>query len=190
MSDAAVTSEFSILQPQRDAAANARALRARAVPVKLRSLAASAGDYLPSDELLDAINAALCVGAPLLLTGDPGTGKTQAAYFAAHKFGAAEPFRLDVTSETLATDLFYDFDRVAYFHQAQVEKSPRLDPTPHIKPGPLWQAFEAMGKGEPAVVLIDEVDKASRDLPNGLLAALDQYHFRVPVLNVERRCDP
>ena len=78
-----------------------------------------AADFQPSRELVGAINVSLSLGAPLLLTGEPGTGKTQVAFYLAWYFGIEDAlFQLDVRSNTTAEDLLYHFDSVAYFHAA------------------------------------------------------------------------
>lgn len=157
------------------------ALDARVLPAGLRSPEEAATRYQPSDELVDAINVALAVGAPLLLTGEPGTGKTQVAYYLKHHFHA--PLcKLEVRSSTSADDLFYHFDAVAYLHAAQdpARRGPDLDAVKRklieAGKGPLWDAFES---STTAVVLIDEIDKASRDFPNDLLGTLDRHAFLV-----------
>jgi MoxR-like ATPase len=135
--------------------------------------------FQPSDELVDAINIALAVEAPLLLTGEPGTGKTQVAFYVAHYFGLEERlFRLYVRSTTRAEDLLYRFDEVAYFHAAQdpAWQGQTIDRGRFVEPGPLWRAYATEG---PSIVLIDEIDKAPRDFPNDLLNVLDQHQFRV-----------
>ncbi len=136
--------------------------------------------FQPSDELVDAINIALAVEAPLLLTGEPGTGKTQVAFYVAHYFGLRDRlFRLYVRSTTRAEDLLYRFDEVAYFRAAQDSArrpEEKIDKGEFIEQGPLWQAY--VGEG-PSIVLVDEIDKAPRDFPNDLLNVLDQHEFRV-----------
>ncbi|MEF8724914.1 MAG: MoxR family ATPase [Candidatus Accumulibacter delftensis] len=143
--------------------------------------------YRPSDELLLALNMALHTGSPLLLTGEPGTGKTQAAAFVSAYFGIPI-FKFLVKSTSTAQDLMYEFDAVGYLHWAQ---SARRKPAAQqgigeaaavVRQGflhkrALWQAYETDGD---AVVLIDEIDKASRDFPNDLLHELDQYTFPHP----------
>lgn len=181
--------EFSFLEDARAPEQNAAVLQRREVALELGSHEAAAAGYLASQELIDCINTALAVGAPLLLTGEPGTGKTQAAYYAAHRLGVGAPHKLDVTSETTVHDLFYEFDRVAYFHDAQVEKQ-RPDRTRYFTPGPLWKAFERSQQGETAIVLLDELDKAPRDFPNDLLNALDQHEFTIRELSKTIRADP
>lgn len=181
--------EFSFLDAARAPEHNAKVLAERRVALELGSHEAAAAAYLASQELVDCINTALAVGAPLLVTGEPGTGKTQAAYYAAHKLGLGPPLKLDVTSETTIHDLFHDFDRVAYFHDAQVEKQ-RPDRARYFTPGPLWRAFERSQQGETTVVLLDEIDKAPRDFPNDLLNALDQHEFTIRELGKTIRADP
>ncbi len=148
----------------------------------LRGHRAGASKFQPSDELVTAINIAIAVQAPLLLTGEPGTGKTQVAHYLAWFFGIEDNlFTLDVRSTTTVSDLLYRFDTVAYFHAAQdrTRESEKLDRGEFIDKGPLWQAFETDG---PSIVLIDEIDKATRDFPNDLLNVLDQHEFAVPDL--------
>jgi len=129
------------------------------------------------------VNVALAVGAPLLLTGEPGTGKTQVAHYLAWYFDLEEAlFPLFVRSTTTAEDLLYRFDAVAYLHAAidPAQRGQPVQKSAFVEPGPLWLAYETPG---PSVVLIDEIDKAPRDFPNDLLNILDQHEFEVPESN-------
>ncbi|KYF74847.1 AAA family ATPase [Sorangium cellulosum] len=154
-----------------------RAFRQREIPSRLRHKVA-AERYRPSDALAAAANVALAVGTPLLVTGEPGTGKTQVAHYLAWYLGA-ELYALEVTSATTRSDLLFTFDSVAYFHDAHdpKKKGKPLDRSTYGKLGPLGMAYEA---DRPGVVLIDEIDKAPRDFPNDLLHVLDQHEFKVP----------
>ena len=175
-------------------------LRELTVPLKLGDHWEAAKEYLASDELIDAVNTALVVGAPLLITGEPGTGKTQVAYYAARRLDLPPPYSLFISSGTEADDLLYTFDRVSYFHASQNEESnpgellkSELDRLlePGIKkrrgrfiqPGPLWHAYLTDG---PSIVLLDEIDKAPRDFPNDLLHVLDQHRFEVTEVDPPR----
>jgi MoxR-like ATPase len=142
---------------------------------------------------------ALHTGSPLLLTGEPGTGKTQAADFVAAYFGIPI-YKFLVKSTATAQDMMYEFDAIGYLHWAQA--SGRQLPVPPGTPGEevqqsldaisieteavrhrflhkraLWEAYETGGD---SVVLIDEIDKAPRDFPNDLLHELDQHSFPHP----------
>lgn len=179
---------FELVDPARQDPARAAALlAARRIPSTLGNLKLSAERYVPSDELASALNVALALGMPLLLTGEPGTGKTQVAYYVAAYFGIPNVHQLDVRSMTTAQDLLYEFDSVAYFHAAQRPSGtsdgrpqPALLRHPFVKRKALWRAIEDSIAGRASVVLIDEVDKAPRDFPNDILGALDQTEFEVP----------
>ena len=165
---------FRLLDP--DAREGRRAdLDAARPPARLGNHRAAAPDFQPGDGLVDAINVALAVGAPLLLTGEPGTGKTQVAHYVAWFF-EVPLFQLNVRSTTTAGDLMYRFDTVGYFHAAHDPRRERVDRADFVDPGPLWAAYDAEHR---AVVLVDEVDKAPRDFPNDLLHVLDQNAFTV-----------
>lgn len=149
-----------------------------------------------SPALRAAINVALAARAPLLLTGEPGTGKTLVAYYLAWYFrlGAEAPapdgrpgwahavHPLHVRSTTVWRDLLYDFDAVRYFRESQ--RGDVIDKKACVTRGPLWRAY---GTGGRAVVLIDEIDKAPRDFPNDLLNVLDQGWFEVPEYGTDGR---
>ncbi len=185
MSEPTQNDPFELLAPDDRGTARRQALARRTIPEPLGSHRAAARHYQPSPELVDAVNVALAVGAPLLLTGEPGTGKTQVAHYLAWYFGLEESFfSLYVRSTTTAEDLLYRFDAVAYLHAANdpARRGESLSRAELVEPGPLWRAYEAAG---PAVVLIDEIDKAPRDFPNDLLNVLDQHTFEVP--EAERR---
>lgn len=186
----------------------AEQLRARPVARQAGELAATCDRYRPSRELEIAMNAAIAIGAPLLLTGEPGTGKTQAAYYAAWQLGLGTPLHFQAKTSSTATDLLYDFDTVRYFRDAYAENltgtggrsasdgasratKTKLDKRDYIDPRPLWQAFiTAEETGKPAVLLIDEIDKAPRDFPNDLLHEVQEMRFRIKETNEEVSCRP
>ena len=152
-----------------------------------RSLAKDASYFIAGTALADAINTAIAVGEPLLLTGEPGTGKTQAAYYTAFQLGVA-CIHFQVKSDSTARDLLYDFDMVRYFRDAQLQNvdqkksgdNQEPDKSQYIDRRALWLAFEkAKEKNMPQVLLIDEIDKAPRDFPNDLLHELDQMEFTI-----------
>jgi MoxR-like ATPase len=148
--------------------------------------------YVYDDALELAVNVAMASGRPLLLSGDPGTGKSTLAADVAWKLGRR--FYADtVTSRTQAQDLLWSFDAVGRLARANTNQG-LGDIAQFIQPGVLWRAFEPKsaaehGKqpaprpwgdaGEHAVVLLDEIDKADPDVPNDLLVVLDQREFRV-----------
>jgi MoxR-like ATPase len=171
---------FELLVPDDRSAARRAALAQRELPETLGSHRAAARHYQPDADLVDAVNVALAVGAPLLLTGEPGTGKTQVAHYLAWYFDIEEYLDpLYVRSSTTAEDLLYRFDAVAYLHAAgdPARKGEKITRGDFVEPGPLWRAYESPA---PSVVLIDEIDKAPRDFPNDLLNVLDQHAFYVP----------
>lgn len=175
---------FELLVPGTLAPKRREFLANRPIPATLGNLKESAPFYEPDPELADAVNVALAVGAPLLLTGEPGTGKTQVAYYLAWYFDIPL-FTLPVRSSTTAEDLLYHFDAVAYLHAAHdpAEQGKEVRRERFIDKGPLWKAYEA---GGPAVVLLDEIDKAPRDFPNDLLHVLDQHTFHVPEMGITK----
>ncbi len=171
---------FELLAPDDRGPERTRSLAARRLPRTLGDHRAAAELYQPDADLVDAVNVALAVGAPLLVTGEPGTGKTQIAHYLAWFFDVRDQlFSLYVRSTTTAEDLLYRFDAVGYLHAANdpAHRGGTLDRKRFVEPGPLWQAYETEG---PSIVLIDEIDKAPRDFPNDLLNVLDQHTFHVP----------
>jgi MoxR-like ATPase len=141
------------------------------------SFTADAKRFVPGEQLEIAINTALAVGAPLLITGEPGTGKTQAAYYTAYKLGIEPVLHFQVKSDSSARDLLYHFDTVRYFHDANVRKDGELPPkAAYVERRALW---EAIASPTPRVLLVDEIDKAPRDFPNDLLHELDQMEFTI-----------
>jgi MoxR-like ATPase len=156
--------------------------------------------YLPDKGLADAIQAALLLRRPLLLTGEPGTGKTQAAHFLSWKAGfGEEALRFEAKSTSTARDLFYTYNTIGRFHAAQTREGSQnsVDYITYnalgqaiLRANPLsavagWLPKDFFHPGEPAqsVVLIDEIDKAPRDFPNDLLNELEHYRFRIPEFN-------
>ena len=142
---------------------------------------------------IDALTLALAAGRPLLVRGEPGTGKTQLAYAAAQAMGWALQ-AMAVNARTEPQDLVYRFDAVQRLADAQ-SASHVLDETRYWEPGPLWKACaweharqygvwraEAVSQPMGHVVLIDEVDKADADLPNSLLELLGQRRLEIAAL--------
>jgi len=153
-------------------------LLSRTPSENLHDLHKAARAFQPDSALLTAINTALAVEAPLLLTGEPGTGKTQVAYYLQQYF-RIPLFAYQVRSTSTVEDMKYDFDAVGYLYYAQhgAEDGTPKTREDFLKPRALWQAFAC---DTISVLLIDEIDKAPRDFPNDLLEELDQYRFKHP----------
>lgn len=139
--------------------------------------------YLPAPGLVSAVNVALNLGLPLLLTGEPGTGKTQLAYHIAHYFSLGEVLVFNAQTTSSAKDLFYRYDALGHFQHSQTQ-SEALSPEEIERRFIRYQALGAAIRSEQRqLVLIDEVDKAPRDLPNDILAALERLEFDVPEID-------
>ncbi len=129
--------------------------------------------YIATRELQTAVNAALHLERPLLVKGEPGTGKTLLAYEIAKSLGM-EMFSWNIKSTTTAQQGLYEYDAVSRLRDSQLGESKVHDIANYIKPGPVWNAFESEKK---VVLLIDEIDKADIEFPNDLLQELDKMEF-------------
>ena len=135
----------------------------------------STDQYIATDDLSMAVNAALALQRPLLIKGEPGTGKTHLAEEVAKSLGRPL-LQWHIKSSTKAQQGLYEYDAVSRLRDSQLG-DPRVHDIAHyIVKGVLWQAFES---DEPTVVLIDEIDKADIEFPNDLLRELDQMSFHV-----------
>ena len=139
------------------------------------------GRYLASPDLVDAVNAALAVEQPLLVTGEAGTGKTVLAWSIAAELELGEVEVFTVRSDHQGRDALYEIDNLQRFYDAQVNDPEARDRSHYLRRGALGRAFAADAR---KLVLIDEIDKAPRDFPNDLLHALDRMELRVPELGL------
>ena len=132
-------------------------------------------DYIATEDLKVAVNAAVTLERPLLVKGEPGTGKTVLAIEVAKALGAPL-LEWHVKSTTKAHQGLYEYDAVARLRDGQLGEERARDIANYIKRGKLWEAFAA---GERPVLLIDEIDKADIEFPNDLLQELDRMEFFV-----------
>ena len=131
--------------------------------------------YVASDDLAIAVNAAVTLQRPLLVKGEPGTGKTELARQVATALGLPM-IEWHVKSTTKASQGLYEYDAVSRLRDSQLGDARVHDVTNYIRKGKLWQAFDAAGR---VVLLIDEIDKADIEFPNDLLQELDRMEFHV-----------
>ncbi len=131
--------------------------------------------YVAPRDLTVAVNAAVTLERPLLVKGEPGTGKTELARQVARALGLPM-IEWNVKSTTRAQQGLYEYDAVSRLRDSQLGDARVHDIANYIRPGKLWQAFEA---DERVVLLIDEIDKADIEFPNDLLQELDRMEFHV-----------
>jgi MoxR-like ATPase len=132
-------------------------------------------DYVATEDLTIAVNAAVTLERPLLIKGEPGTGKTELAKQVARGLGL-QMIEWNIKSTTKAQQGLYEYDAVSRLRDSQLGEEKVHDVKNYIRKGKLWQAFEAEKK---VVLLIDEVDKADIEFPNDLLQELDKMEFFV-----------
>ncbi len=132
-------------------------------------------NYIATDDLKIAVNAAVALERPLLIKGEPGTGKTVLAYEIAKAMNAPL-ITWHIKSTTKAHNGLYEYDAVSRLRDSQLGEARVHDVRNYLKPGKLWEAFTAPNR---PVLLIDEIDKADIEFPNDLLQELDRMEFYV-----------
>ena len=135
----------------------------------------STRNYVATDDLTMAVNAAVTLERPILIKGEPGTGKTQLALEVASSLGKPL-FEWHIKSTTKAQQGLYEYDAVARLRDSQLGDDRVHDIGNYIVRGKLWEAFQS---AEQPVLLIDEIDKADIEFPNDLLQELDRMEFFV-----------
>ena len=132
-------------------------------------------EYISTKDLTIAVNAAITLERPLLVKGEPGTGKTELAKQVATSLGL-EIFEWSIKSTTRAQQGLYEYDAVSRLRDSQIGDKNVSDIKRYIKKGKIWNAFVSKTK---SVLLIDEIDKADVEFPNDLLQELDKMEFFV-----------
>lgn len=153
--------------------------------------------YLPSKELIDAVNLAIFLQRPLLIMGDPGCGKTRLAEAVAYDLYGEEYdekfeefyFRWDVKSTSKAKEGLYRYKALEKLRDAQTEKGVLKPEKDYIKMMSLGKAFEKSTVDKRTILLIDEIDKADMDFPNDLLLELDKSQFTITETGVTITAD-
>jgi MoxR-like ATPase len=131
--------------------------------------------YVATDDLMMAVNAAITLGRPLLVKGEPGTGKTQLAEEIARALNRPL-IQWHIKSTTKAQQGLYEYDAVSRLRDSQLGEARVHDISNYIVKGKLWEAFDSTIQ---PVLLIDEIDKADIEFPNDLLLELDRMEFYV-----------
>lgn len=184
--------------------AERRIAASQVIPAPASATLADPASYIPTDGLVDAVNVALVLGQPLLLTGEPGCGKTQLASNLAWSLDLNPLLKFETKSDSTAESLFYRYDSLRHFEASS--RGEGGDPVRYVTWNALGAAILAtlppeqrarllggdteQRESRRSVVLIDEIDKAPRDFPNDVLNELEHLYFRVPECgNVVLRAD-
>ncbi|MEC4813224.1 MAG: MoxR family ATPase [Scytonema sp. PMC 1069.18] len=147
-------------------------------------------EFVASKEAVELVNAALCLRRPLLIEGNPGSGKTSLAYAVAYELGLPGPYRWSIVSRTTLKDGLYAYDAIGRLQETSLlrqkvgENGEITEPDvgKYLRLGPMGMAFHQSRPGRPAVLLIDEIDKSDIDMPNDLLHIFEEGFFEIPEL--------
>ncbi len=143
--------------------------------------------FTPTDDERDIVNTALCLRRPILITGEPGIGKSALAKSVAYELGLGKVLEWHITTQSVLKDALYSYDAVARLHDASLERTSKVvgrrrkreNIGKYITLGVIGTAFKSKTK---RVILIDEIDKSSVDLPNNLLHVLEGNEFSITEL--------
>jgi MoxR-like ATPase len=135
--------------------------------------------FQPAEGLVDAVNAALCLSRPLLITGPAGSGKSTVIESVAAELKLGEVLRWHITSRSTLNDATYQYDVLGRIHAQQLGQHTE-DIGVFVRLGPLGTAL--VGSTRPRALLIDEIDKSDLDLPSDLLDVLERGEFDIPEL--------
>ncbi|NEN97091.1 MAG: AAA family ATPase [Moorea sp. SIO3I7] len=157
----------------------------------VRKINPKALGFVPSPQAVELVNAALCLRRPLLMEGNPGSGKTSLAYAVAAELGLPGPYRWSIVSRTTLKDGLYAYDAIGRLQEVsllrqQVGNTERIkepDIGNYLRLRPMGMAFHQSQPGRPAVLLIDEIDKSDIDMPNDLLHIFEEGFFEIPELS-------
>jgi len=139
--------------------------------------------FQAGEDEIEMVNAALYLRRPLLVTGNPGTGKSSLAYAVAYELGLGEVLYWPITTRTVLKDGLYRYDAIARLQDAQRENQDNLTNIgKYIQLGPLGTALLPSEPKRPRILLIDEIDKSDIDLPNDLLCIFEEGGFEIPEL--------
>lgn len=172
-------------------------LRPVDIPSLVRDRNREASAYIADEGLVNAVNVALLLSQPLLVTGEPGTGKTQLAYSVSRELGL-EVLKFETKSTSIARDLFYTYDTLRRFHDAHLKREKEsieyvtynalgtaILNTHESETYREWLPPDFNHKGpRRSIVLLDEIDKAPRDFPNDLLNEIEGMYFKIPELGM------
>ena len=138
--------------------------------------------YQPNDEQIRLVNAALYLRRPLLITGNPGVGKSSLAYAVAEALDLGTVFRWSITTRSTLTEGLYRYDAIGRMQEAQLNPDTAKTIKKYLTLGPLVSALAQTSNNRPRVLLIDEIDKSDIDLPNDLLNIFEEGEFDIPEL--------
>ncbi|MBW4585225.1 MoxR family ATPase [Aetokthonos hydrillicola Thurmond2011] len=146
--------------------------------------------FVASPQAVELVNAALCLRRPLLIEGNPGSGKTSLAYAVAYELGLPGPYRWSIVSRSTLKDGLYAYDAIGRLQETSLlrqkvgETGEIQEPNVgnYLRLGAMGMAFHQSRPGKPAVLLIDEIDKSDIDMPNDLLHIFEEGFFEIPEL--------